>query len=167
MALSVTSTVNVREIESILRDISSTAITEPGLTPRPIAVLRAAAVRNDLVVLLADGVLAGWGVRETLCPGLKEIGLLYVKPAFRSPSAFMLLARELAETPDALVLATYDPALLRLAITEFDFRPATLGRVVVQSSGKFITKRLTRASRRAVREHTREATPLFAIRGNQ
>lgn len=167
MALSVTSTLNREAVESLVMDIAATALSEPGLTPRPIAEISAAAARGDLVVLHDDNVVAGWGVRETLRPGLKEIGLLYVKPTFRSPSAFMLLARELAAAPDALVLATYEPALVRLAITEFEFGPATLGQVVAKSRGQFLVKRLSRDSRRAVRDHTRNAKPLFAIRGKR
>ena len=148
----------------MLAEIARTAVTEPELTPRPIEDLRVAASRGNVVLLRHDGELIGWAVREVLRPGLFEIGMLYITPTFRTPAAFICLARELANVPEALILATYDPALVRLAVLEFGFREASLGEVIIRSHGRFLSKRLSAESRRAVREHTRNARPLCAIR---
>lgn len=164
MVVEATSVLGPASVDDVVSEIMETASTEPGLTPRPFAELRAAATRGDIVVLRHDGDLIGWALREVLRPGLLEIGLMYVKPAHRSPTAFIRLARALADVPEALVLATYDPAMVRLAVREFGFRETTLRQVIAKSRGRFLLKRLSAPSRRAVRDHTRVARPLFAIR---
>jgi hypothetical protein len=65
------------------------------------------------------------------------------------------------------VLATYDQALIRQAVLEFNFREAGLFEVIIRSRGKFITKRFARGSRKAVKEHRSQGKALFAIRGKQ
>lgn len=164
MVVNATSSIDPVDLGDVLAEIARFAATEPALTPRPFEDLRAAASRGNVVVLRHDGGLIGWGVREVLRPGLTEIGMMFIKPAFRTPAAFIRLARELANVPEALILATYDSALVRLAVLEFGFREASLGQVIVRSRGRFLVKRLSAESRRAVREHTRTARPLCAIR---
>jgi len=159
VVVNATSSIDPADLSDVLAEIARFAATEPALTPRPIEDLRAAASRGNIVVLRH-----GWAVREVLRPGLAEIGMMYIKPAFRTPAAFIRLARELTNVPEALILATYDSALLRLAVLEFGFREASLGQVIMRSRGRFLVKRLSAESRRAVREHTRTARPLCAIR---
>lgn len=151
-------------IQEILEEIQHTSLIETKLTPRSAESLQLVAHAGDLVILRHENQLVGWGIREELRPGLKEVGLMFIKPDFRSASSFILLARELANVPDALILATYDAALIRQAIIEFGFREASLFQVIVASRGSFVTKRLNRASRTAVAQHTKSAKPLFAIR---
>lgn len=148
----------------VISEIYKTSLVEPNHTPRSIESLTATAARGDLVILEQNGTLAGWGIREDLTRELKEVGLMFIKPEFRSASTFIALARELSNVPVALILATYDEALIRQAVLEFGFREATLLQVILRSRGRFLTKRLNRTSRRAVAEHTRNAKPLFAIR---
>lgn len=164
MVVDATSIIHPADVDNVLAEIARTAVTERELTPRPIEDLRAAASRGNIVLLRHDGELIGWAVREVLRPGLSEIGMLFITPAFRTPAAFIRLARELANVPEALILATYDTALVRLAVLEFGFREASLGEVIIRSRGRFLTKRLSAESRLAVREHTRHARPLCAIR---
>lgn len=151
-------------IERILEEIHNTALTEAKLTPRSVESLRAVALAGDLVILNSDNSLVGWGIREELRPGLKEVGLMFIKPEFRSAASFILLARELANVRDSLILATYDAALIRQAVIEFGFREASLLQVIIASRGRFVTKRLNRSSRTAVAQHTKTGKPLFAIR---
>jgi hypothetical protein len=151
-------------IEAVLAEIHKTSTTEKNLTPRSIESLKVTASQGDLILLKADEALAGWGIREQLQPGLKEVGLMFIKPEYRSALSFIVLARALSNTPDALILATYDPALIRQSVLKFGFREISLFQVVLKSGGKFITKRLNRSSRAAVSEHTRRAKPLFSFR---
>jgi hypothetical protein len=151
-------------IENILEEIHTTALAENSLTPRSVESLRAAAQAGDLVILKNDNQLVGWGIREELRPGLKEVGLMFINPEFRSAASFILLARELANVRDSLILATYDAALIRQAVIEFGFREASLMQVIIASRGRFVTKRLNSSSRAAVAQHTKTAKPLFAIR---
>jgi len=151
-------------IENILEEIHNTVLAENSLTPRSVESLRAVAQAGDLVILKNDNQLVGWGIREELRPGLKEVGLMFIKPEFRSAASFILLARELANVPDGLILATYDAALIRQAVIEFGFREASLLPVIIASRGRFVTKRLNRSSRTAVAQHTKTGKPLFAIR---
>jgi len=151
-------------IENILEEIHTTVLAENSLTPRSVESLRAAAQAGDLVILNNDNQLVGWGIREELRPGLKEVGLMFIKPEFRSAASFILLARELANVSDGLILATYDAALIRQAVIEFGFREASLMQVIIASRGRFVTKRLNSSSRAAVAQHAKTAKPLFAIR---
>jgi hypothetical protein len=102
VVVNATSSIDPVDLGDVLAEIARVAATEPALTPRPIEDLRAAASRGNVVVLRHDGGLIGWGVREVLRPGLAEIGMMYIKPAFRTPAAFIRLARELANVPEAL-----------------------------------------------------------------
>ena len=163
MAL-VATTVLEGSIQEILEEIHDTALTETKLTPRSVESLRAVALAGDLVILKSDNHLVGWGIREELRPRLKEVGLMFIKTEFRSATSFILLARELANIPDSLILATYDAALIRQAVIEFGFREASLMQVIIASRGRFVTKRLNRSSRAAVSQHTKTGRPLFAIR---
>lgn len=151
-------------IENILEEIHNTVLAENSLTPRSVESLRAVAQAGDLVILKNDNQLVGWGIREELRPGLKEVGLMFIKPEFRSAASFILLARELANVSDGLILATYDAALIRQAVIEFGFREASLMQVIIASRGRFVTKRLNSSSRSAVAQHTKTGKPLFATR---
>ena len=150
--------------EQVLSEVHETSLRQPDLTPRSLDVLRQVAQSGDLITLWSDGSLAGWGVRETLAPGLKEVGLMFVKEHYRSAPAFSELTRELGNDDAALIFASYDPALIRFVIAKHGFKPVSLFKVALVSRGAFIAKRLGKATRKAVREHTNRAKPLFAMR---
>jgi hypothetical protein len=158
---------DLEQIRDVLPEIYEIGFSDPNLTPRSLATLGKLASQGDLVLIKVDNKVAGWGIREALTKNLKEIGMMFIKPEYRSPSAFITLARALAADPTAMVLATYDKALIRQAVLEFNFREVGLLTVVIRSRGRFITKRLTRSSRKAVVEHRSQGEALFAIRGKQ
>ena len=167
LALVATTTLDPVALPEVLTQIEQQVLAEPGLTPRSRRALRKVANSGDLILLWSEGNLAGWGVRERLAPGVKEVGLMFVKPEFRSAVAFAELARELTTDRATLVMASYDPALIRYVVAKLGFRKATLGNVALRSWGGFITKRLSKTARTAVRRHTGQAKPLFAIRGKR
>ena len=164
MALVATALSAAADNVATIQEICDRSASESSLTPRSLETLRAVANSGDLIVLLNDGSLAGWAIRERLTPKVKEVGLMFVKPEFRSPTAFALLAREVTNDPAELLFATYEPALIRFVIAELGFRASSLWQLTLRSRGRFITKRLSRETRAAVAEHTRTAKPLFAIR---
>ena len=158
---------DLEQITSILPEIHEMGFRDPNLTPRSLEALDEIVAKGDLVLIKSNNQVAGWGIREELTKNFKEIGMMFIKPEYRSPSSFIALARGLANDPCAMVLATYDQALIRQAVLEFNFREAGLLEVIIRSRGKFITKRLARASRKAVKEHRSQGKALFAIRGKQ
>lgn len=159
--------VDLEQVISVLPEIHETGFNNPNLTPRSLEALLDIAEKGDLVLIKVDNQVAGWGIREVLTKKFKEIGMMFIKPEYRSPSAFIALARGLADDRSAMVLATYDKALIRQAVLEFHFREAGLLEVIIRSRGRFITKRLSPASRRAVAEHRSQGKAMFAIRGKQ
>ena len=164
MALSASSLHSKAAAELIIQEIGRLTSTSDDLTPRSEAALRAVAKNGDLIALYNDGTLAGWGIRERLCPGVKEVGLMFIKPEFRSATAFAALTDALGNDDSTLVIATYDPALIRNLIAKHGFKTSTLAKVAWISRGRFITKRLSRETRQAVASHTAKAKPLFAVR---
>jgi hypothetical protein len=158
---------DINSIREVLPEIYETGFRDPNLTPRSLETLGEIANKGDLVLIKVDDKVAGWGIREVLTKNFKEIGMMFIKPEYRSPGAFIALARGLADDPSSMVLATYDKALIRQAVLEFNFREVGLLEVIIRSRGRFITKRLTKASREAVTEHRSQGKALFAIRGKQ
>ena len=156
-----------KDVLLAVTEIYETSVSHPNLTPRSLEELKAIAMRGDIVLIKANETLIGWGIREVLTKTLKEVGLMFIKPEFRSASAFSALAKGLAEDPGELILATYDPSLIRHAVLEFGFKEANLVQVVIKSRGRFLAKRLSKDSRRAVAGHLKEFKPLFAIRGKK
>lgn len=163
MALMFTELVLASDLPTIQK-IQAVSNTEANHTPRTIASLVETANRGDLLVVRIADEIIGWGIRENLTENLKEVGLMFIQPKYRSAAAFNLLARALSETPEALVLASYDPALIRHSVVEYGFREVSLITVILRSRGKFLTKRINSASRRAVAAHVQKAKPRFALR---
>jgi hypothetical protein len=158
---------NPTEVLLAVPEIYATSVSHPNLTPRTLDQLKAIASRGDIVLIKANEDLIGWGIREVLTKNLKEVGLMFIKPEFRTASAFAALARGLAADSGGLVLASYDPSLIRHAVLEFGFREANLIQVIIKSRGRFLAKRLSKDSRRAVAGHLKSSKPLFAIRGKK
>ena len=164
MALTATTAIEAESLELILLEILTVSAKHPSLTPRNELSLRTVANCGDLITLWNDGTLAGWGVRENLAPGIKEVGLMFIKPELRTPVAFAELARELCNDDATLIFASYDSALIRFVVAKHGFKKTSLLKIALVSRGVFITKRLGKTARNAVREHTSRAKPLFAIR---
>ncbi|MEO0024706.1 MAG: hypothetical protein RL196_1147 [Actinomycetota bacterium] len=167
MALVATNKHDPSTLSALLTEIEQRVLAEPGLTPRSRRALQKVANSGDLILLWSEGNLAGWGVRERLAPSVKEVGLMFVKPEFRGAVAFAELARELTNDRATLIMASYDPALIRYVVAKCAFQRASLGDVALRSWGRFITKRLSKTARTAVRQHTSLAKPQFAIRGKR
>lgn len=163
MAVTVTTHLPRHRRDDLLAEIERESAASAELTPRSRETLERLAEAGDLVVAFEDGVLAGWGIREPLAPGLKELGMVFVKPQFRSAGVFAPLAHRLVEAGFNYVVATYNPAMVRFVQREFGFVPTTLGHVIRRSRGRFLTKRFDRRSRHSIGRRIARSTPLYAI----
>lgn len=146
------------EIEQILSQRAD-------LTPRSRKTLDQLATQNRIAFLLEGKNLAGWALIEELIPNLSELGMAYIKPEHRGPSAFHALCRLLSTQDERLVLATYDDALISYAKTVWRWKEKSLWQVVLLSRGKFITKRLDRSSRSSIQERMKTKKPRFVYSG--
>jgi len=167
MAITATFQIEPALISHVVSQIHEVTAAEPGLTPRSIARLTELAQSEKLAVLFADGKLAGWAAVEKLTKNISELGLLYMKPEYRSPENFNALAQLIMNSDDRYLLATYDQILIRYLKTAWHAKSTNLLGATLISRGKFITKRLNRASRNAVRSHLKQGKPLYAIVGRR
>lgn len=133
------------------------------LTPRPITVLRELAKDGRLVLIHSGGQLAGWAAVEHLTSNLSELGMVYVKPEFRSAEAFDALIQEIAKRPERMLLATYTGAIMRYAAKVWQAREIGLLKAILLSRGRFLTKRLNPNSRESIRGRLANANPRYAL----
>lgn len=164
MAVVVTTTLEPEDVDDVLSEINRISVKTHELTPRSVEALRGLLVQNNLVMVFVDGQLAGWGVREPLARGVFELGMTFVRPEFRSTTAFDRLAHELVSGNRTFLVATYKPELVRYLEREFGFRQSHLTEFIWLSRGRFLSKRLSRESRRAVRSHLKNAKPFYTLK---
>jgi hypothetical protein len=147
------------EVKAIYRETLSLA----ELTPRTLKTLEHLAEVNRLAIIKVDGELAGWAAVEQLTRNLSELGMVYVKPAFRCAEAFGALIREVAKHDEPILLATYNPALIRYATKAWNGREIGLAAAIKLSHGKFLTKRLGASSRKSIKSRIKTSKPRYAL----
>lgn len=152
-------------VPGYLAEIEQIVSQRADLTPRSRKTLDQLATQNRIAFLLEGKNLAGWALIEELKPNLSELGMAYIKPEHRGPSAFHALCRLLSTQDERLVLATYDDALISYAKTVWRWKEKSLWQVVLLSRGKFITKRLDRSSRSSIQERMKTKKPRFVYSG--
>ena len=133
------------------------------LTPRPLETLHELAREGRLVLLHSDGKLAGWAAIERLTKNLSELGMVYIRPEYRSAKAFDTLIQEIAKRPERMLLATYTGAIMRYAGKVWKSREITLAKAIWISRGRFLTKRLNPESRESIQGRLASATPRYAL----
>lgn len=167
MALAATFDIPKAKLETWINEIAETSARAPELTPRSIPLLRKLAGQRNLAVITRGELLVGWAAVEPLTKNLCEIGLVYVKPEYRRTGAFHQLMNLVASRKEKMLLATYDPALIRYVVRNWRAEQVGLISAIMQSRGKFISKRLNSASRKAVRSKLKKGKPLYAIVGER
>ena len=108
MAITATFQIEPALISHVVSQIHEVTAAEPGLTPRSIARLTELAQSEKLAVLFADGKLAGWAAVEKLTKNISELGLLYLKPEYRSAGNFNALAQLILNSAVRNLLAQID-----------------------------------------------------------
>ncbi len=157
--ISSTSQPRADEVQAIYRATSELA----ELTPRSHETLEELAKGNRLAVIRVDGKLAGWAAVEPLTRNLSELGMVFVKPEYRGAESFDALIREVAKRSERILLATYNPALIRYAMRAWKGREIGLGTAIVLSRGKFLTKRLGASSRKSIQARLKTSRPRYAL----
>lgn len=167
MALRAAFAIPGQDLEGLVKEIFTTSDSQPELTPRSAELLEKLAHAGNLAVIYVDDQLAGWAAVEPLTRKVAEVGLVYVKPEFRSAAVFQELMKLVAARPEKMLLATYDPALIRYVVGVWKAKPISLFGAILVSHGKFLTKRLDAESRKAIRNKLQKGKPLFAIVGER
>lgn len=163
MAVTIVTELPAETAANTLSEIHAISTATAELTPRSMAVLERALADGRLVIGFVDGTLAGWGLKEPLGRGVFELGMAYTKPEFRGFPVFVGVTQRLVAPGSTYVFATYDPKAVAYMRRRFGFRETTLGEVVRRSRGRFLLKRLDRASRRSIASRIATLTPKYAI----
>lgn len=153
--------------KAIVQEIFQISSKQPELTPRNIETLIELANGGGLALVFVSDELAGWAAVEPLTDNLCEVGMVYVKPEFRSAEVFTALMNLVASRKERMLLASYDPALIRYVQTVWNAKKTNLLGAVIASRGRFITKRLNSSSRKAIQRKMQTGKPLFAIVGER
>lgn len=165
MAVTIVTELPAETASTTLAEIHAISTASAALTPRSMEVLTRALEDGRLVIGFVDGTLAGWGLKESLGRSVYELGMTYTKPEFRGHPVFDGVTRRLVEPGATYVFATYDPAIVAYMRRRFGFRESSLGEVLWRSRGRFLFKRLDRASRSSIGARLSVRTPLYAILG--
>lgn len=163
MALRVVTQLPQNKLDKFVEEISFTSALEEKLTPRTKKSLYKRLNRRELVLVLNDNDLAAWGVVEPLGRKWCELGMTYVKPEYRSTTAFQLLARELVLRKESVLFATYDRKLFDYVKREFGFRESNLSEVQKLSGNRFLLKRLNLDSIKSIRNRLATSQPIYAV----
>ena len=164
MALRATTDCPPQKVEATIAEIVAVSNQySDDLTPRSPETLRVLLSDKRLCLIYSDEVLAGWAVIEPLTRTLSELGLAFVKPEFRGMGVLRELLQLTAMREERIVYATYNRELLDYSIASWGCTELKLWQVVLLSHGRFITKRLDRKTRNAVKAHMEKRKPLFAI----
>jgi hypothetical protein len=167
MAITATFEIEPTKLPAVVKEIFEVTSAQPELTPRSVEKLAELAKANTLAVVYKDNSLIGWAAVEKLTRGLSEIGMVYIKPEYRSAEAFNALMQLVAKRKDTYLLATYDQALIRYVKTVWNAKETNLLGAIVKSKGKFLTKRLNSESRKAIKTRLKETKPSYAIVGRK
>lgn len=163
MALRVVTQLPQNRVEKVIDEISFTSSIEEKLTPRTKKSLYQRLNRRQLAIVLDDNDLVGWGVIEPLKAGWCELGMTFVKPQYRSTSAFRMLARELVLRKESVIFATYDKKLFDYVRREFGFRESNLKEVLKLAGNTFLLKRLNLEAIKSIRKRYAKQTPIYAV----
>lgn len=155
------------KFSEVISEIERISQEEKTLTPRGVRKLEELANSGNLAQITQDELLIGWAVVEPLTSNYAEVGLVYIKPQYRSAEVFNQLMKLLATRPERMILATYDASLIRYVKHAWKAKQVSLLQVILLSRGKFITKRLDKQSRKAIRQKLEADKPLYAIVGER
>lgn len=167
MALTATFKVPSAELPAIVKEIFEVSSAQAELTPRSIERLTALAQAETLALVYQDQKLIGWAAIERLTKNLSEIGMVYIKPEYRSPEAFNALMQLVAARKDNYLLATYDQALIRYVKNAWQAKETNLFGAILRSHGKFLTKRMNSESRKSINKRLKHSKPSYAIVGRR
>ena len=167
MAVMATFEIPGHGLEHLIQEIFTTSQKQPELTPRSPEILRDLVKNENLAVIYVDGELAGWAACEPLTANVAEVGMVYIKPEFRSAAVFNELMQLISSRPEKMLLATYDRALIRYVVRVWKAKQINLLAAIILSRGKLITKRLNSDSRKAIRSKLQKSKPLYAIVGER
>lgn len=167
MAITATFQITPAKLPQVVQEIFEVTSSQAELTPRSVEKLTELAKANTLAVVYDEDLLIGWAAVEKLTKNLSEIGMVYLKPEFRSAEAFNALMQLVARRKDTYLLATYDQSLIRYVKTVWNAKETNLLGAIIRSKGKFITKRLNSESRKAIKTRLKETKPSYAIVGRK
>ncbi len=167
MAITATFQINPAKLSDVVKEIFEVTSAQVELTPRSVEKLSELAKANTLAVVYKDNSLIGWAAVEKLTKNLSEIGMVYIKPEYRSAEAFNALMQLVAKRKDTYLLATYDQSLIRYVKTVWNAKETNLLGAIIRSKGRFITKRLNSESRRSIKTRLKETKPSYAIVGRE
>ncbi len=167
MAITATFQITPAKLPQVVQEIFEVTSSQAELTPRSVEKLTELAKANTLAVVYDGDLLIGWAAVEKLTKNLSEIGMVYLKPEFRSAEAFNALMQLVARRKDTYLLATYDQSLIRYVKTVWNAKETNLLGAIIRSKGKFITKRLNSESRKAIKTRLKETKPSYAIVGRK
>lgn len=168
MAVSFRNNLSPNDSEPIIEEILKISdLHSNEVTPRSRLALEDAVRNNNLYLAFSDRELIGWALAEPLTNKVTELGMAYVKPAFRNDRVLHRLLGEVARRPERIIIATYSQNLLNYAKDTWNCDELTLFQVALVTRGRFITKRLNAETRKHVNAHMKAGKPKFAItRGN-
>ena len=167
MAITATFKIASAKIPATVTEIFKVSSAQAELTPRSIERLTELAKAETLALVYQDQELIGWAAIEKLTNNLSEIGMVYLKPDYRSPEAFNALMQLVAARKDNYLLATYDQALIRYVKSAWQAKETTLFGAILRSNGKFLTKRLNSESRKSINKRLKHSKPSYAIVGRR
>lgn len=166
MAVVATFAIAADKIAETVAEIYNTSLVQPELTPRSKEELLALARGGNLAQVYVDGKLAGWGAFEPLIKNVHEVGLVYIKPEYRTTEVFNALMHVIGVRPEDKVAASYDPAYIRYVVRAWGGKYSSLAEVTWRSRGKFLTKRMNAASRKSIQNRMKDSKPKYVfIRG--
>ncbi len=167
MAITATFQITPAKLPQVVKEIFEVTSSQAELTPRSVEKLTELAKATTLAVVYDEDLLIGWAAVEKLTKNLSEIGMVYLKPEFRSAEAFNALMQLVARRKDTYLLATYDQSLIRYVKTVWNAKETNLLGAIIRSKGKFIAKRLNSESRKAIKTRLKETKPSYAIVGRK
>ena len=165
--MALTATFATPASQNVIAEILQVSQSQVELTPRNRTVLENSAKAGNLAQLYSDKQLIGWALIEPLTRNLAEVGLVFIYPEFRSAGSFNVLMKLIASRPERMLLATYDQNLIRYVCQAWEAKRLNLFQVAFISRGRFITKRLNRASLRAIGDKVKKNKPLYAVVGER
>jgi hypothetical protein len=165
MAITATFNIPKEQLVKVVTEIFEVTSKLAELTPRSLDTLTELAKTNALAVVYQGAEIIGWAAVEQLTNTLSEIGMVYIKPEFRSAESFNALMQLVSKRKDNYLLATYDQALIRYVKTVWNAKETNLFGAVIRSRGKFLTKRMNAASRASISSRMKTSKPSYAIVG--
>ena len=145
-----------------INEIVTETLKDGTLTPRSLESLQQLARAKRLILVFNQRELVGWACLEPLTKTLSELGFAYIKPEHRRQGGFEAIVETVAKLGKPVVMATYNQELMDYGVKNWGIEQVSLLKVAWLSRGKFITKRLDRQTRNAVRQHLSAGKPLYA-----